>query len=138
MSSILLTETNVAGKDGRACSHMDPQTSAVHARLEEWGKWCRDRLNAWPQRTLLGRVIDQGFTGAAQPGAERADVSEDVAVTDAAVARLGQIDQRAIKAYYMRTEPIESSAKRVGMSKRMFQNVLRRARWRLAVYMGII
>jgi predicted DNA-binding protein (UPF0251 family) len=61
-----------------------------------------------------------------------------VALTDAAVARLCQIDQRALKAYYMRTEAIEFCARRCGMSRRTFQNTLRRARWRLAVYLELI
>jgi hypothetical protein len=124
--------------DARARSHMDPQMSAVHARLEEWGRWCHEHSNPWPHRTALGRIIDQGFTGAAQSGPGHTELPEAVALTDAAVARLCQIDQTAIKTYYMRTEPIECCARRLRMGKRQLQNLLRRARWRLAVYMGLI
>lgn len=117
-------------------NRMDPDTKLVHVRLEEWGRWAKDsEIRAWPAITLLGRVIEQGGVAAGQSGKPPVSMPEGVAIVDAAVSRLGAIDRGVIQTYYLRWEPIESMAKRHHMRIRQFQNVLRRARWRILGYL---
>lgn len=116
-------------------NRMDPEVKLVHARLEQWARWARDQeANAWPTTTLLGRVIEQGTDGAGQQGRPPISIPDAVAVTDAAVCSLGAIDREVIKTYYLRWEPIEVMARRHQMRVRQFQNLLRRARWRILGY----
>lgn len=113
-------------------NRMDPDTKLVHERLEHWGRWAKDsEARAWPALTLLGRVVEQGGNAAGQQGRPPVSMPEAVAVVDAAVCRLGSIDRGVIQTYYLRWEPIEVMARRHQMRVRQFQNVLRRARWRI-------
>lgn len=132
--AIVVTET----RDKRCVNHMDPETKIVHGRLEAWGAWAKDaELRAWPVRTLLGRMIDHQAIGAAQ---SRPPISmpDEVAKTDAAVCRLNPIDKKAVQLYYLKWQPIEGHARAMHMRVRQYQNVLRRARWRLALYLNLL
>lgn len=120
-----------------ALNHMDPDTKIVHMRLEVWGKLCADRLTGYPRSTLLGRVIEFGMAGASQLGKGVEPIPDEVAETDAAIAKLNWTDRRAVSAYYTRNEPVEACAGRCHMRVRQFQNVLRRARWRLAIILRV-
>lgn len=118
-------------RDVRA-NRMDPDTKMVHSRLESWGRWAKDgEARAWPAMTLLARVIEQGQVAAGQQGRPPVAMPQDIAVVDAAVCRLGAVDRGVIQTYYLRWEPIEVMARRHRMRVRQFQNVLRRARWRI-------
>lgn len=123
-------------QDGRRENRMDPETKAVHLRLVAWGKWSiGDRTGTeLPYVTLLGRVIKQGSDGAAQKGGGPVNMPEDVAVTDAAVSRLGTIDKTVIRQYYLFEADDESHWRRCKGIRSMtsFRNVLKRARWRVA------
>lgn len=121
--------------DARVMNHMDPDTRLAHIRLEQWGKICADRWAPWPRSTLLGKVIEFGLSGAAQAGRPVEAIPEEVAQTDGAVARLSVIDRRAVTTYYTRSESVEVCARRCGMRVRQFQNVLKRARWRIAYFL---
>lgn len=113
-------------------NRMDTDTRIVHERLEQWGRWARDsEARAWPEATLLGRVIEQGANGASQSGRPPVQIPDAVAIVDAAVCRLGAIDRGVVQTYYLRWEPIDVMARRHSMRVRQFQNVLRRARWRI-------
>lgn len=126
-------------RDKRVVNHMDPDTRAVHTRLEAWGAWARDaEVRAWPVSTLLGRMIDQQPTGAAQKGRPPVAMPDEIAATDAAVCTLGDIDKQAIRLYYIKWAPIEVHARKLSMRPRQFQNVLRRARWRLSSRLGLL
>lgn len=121
-------------RDPRTMNHMDAETKVVHARLEAWGKWARDAgLRAWPAETLLARVMEQGPMGAGQQGRPPISMPDEIATIDAAVTRLGDIDRRVVQTYYLRWEPLEIMARRHSLRARQFQNVLRRARWRIAI-----
>ncbi len=124
--------------DGRTCNHMDPETRFVHGLLETWGKTCADRFRAWPNTTVLGKLIEFGPMGAAQPGKPVESIPEDMARVDAAISKLGQIDKKVIVAYYTRYEPPEVVARRLHMRYRQLQAVLRRARWRIGGYMAAL
>ena len=126
-------------RDKRRVNHMDPETRLVHSRLEAWGAWAKDaEVRAWPAVTLLGRMIDQQAAGAAQQGRPPIAMPDEIARTDAAVCRLNAIDKRAIQLYYIKWQPIESLAGKMEMRPRQYQNVLRRARWRLALFLGLL
>jgi len=123
----------------RTMNHMDPETRATHARLEAWGKWARDSgIQAWPKRTMLGRMIEEGPSGASQQGKPPIAMPRDVADVDAAVGHLGAIDKQVIQTYYLRWEPKEVMARRNSMRVRQFDNVLRRARWRITGYLAAL
>lgn len=125
--------------DKRAMNHMDPETKMVHVRLEAWADWVRTELpREFPSITVLGRVIEQGALGAAQGTAAPINMPEAVAITEKAVLRLGQIDQKVIRAYYFNWAPVEMLARRVHMRRREFENVLRRARWRVSGYINAL
>ena len=121
--------------DKRASNHMSGEMKLVHLRLEAWGKWARDRIAPWPERTVRGRLIDEGpGAGHAAPGV--AEIPEPIAETDRAVAHLGDIDRRIVRTYYVEWAPLEQLARRAKMSPRQFQNVLNRARWRILGYLS--
>jgi len=118
---------------GRSANHMAPEIKAVHYRLIAWGKWAHERMEPWPERTWLGKLVD----GETVRTHNRPPVSmpDDIAVVDAAVGRLGAIDRKAIEAcYHYRDDPVEAMARRAKMRVRQFQNVLKRARWRICGY----
>lgn len=126
-------------RDKRRVNHMDPETRIVHSRLEAWGAWAKDsELRAWPAATLLGRIIDHQPTGAAQSGRPPVAMPDDIAAVDAAVCRLCAIDRQAVQRYYIKWGPIESHARAMHMRPRQYQNVLRRARWRLGLFLGVL
>jgi DNA-directed RNA polymerase specialized sigma24 family protein len=126
-------------RDNRVMNHMDPDTKAVHARLEAWGAWARDgEIRAWPVATMLARVIEQGTAGAAQGGRPPVAMPDEIAAVDAAVCTLGDIDKQAVRLYYIKWAPIEVHARKLGMRERQFRNVMRRARWRLAARLNLL
>jgi hypothetical protein len=126
-------------RDKRVTNHMDPDTRAVHARLEAWGAWARDgEIRAWPVATMLARVIEQGTSGAAQGGRPPVAMPDEIAAVDAAVCTLGAIDKQAINLYYIKWAPNEIHARKMNMRERQFRNVLRRARWRLALRLDLL
>jgi hypothetical protein len=134
---MLCAELSLERDTRRTMNHMDPETKAVHARLEAWGKWAREgALHAWPRRTILGRLIDKDALGVDQQGKPPISMPDDIAVVDGAVARLVATDKQCVQTYYLRWEPIEVMARRNGMRTRQFQNVLRRARWRISLMLA--
>lgn len=124
-------------RDGRAMSNMDEESREVHLRLEAWGRWAHDGIRAFPEWTPFGKMVKHGIAWAAiSHQGMPATMPDEVAAVDAAICRLGDIDKRAIFAYYTHQEPPEVGAKRCHMKLRMFQNVLRRARWRIKIMLG--
>lgn len=126
-------------RDKRRVNHMDPETKVVHSRLEAWGAWAKDsEIRTWPAVTLLGRMIDQQATGAAQSNRPPVAMPDEIAAIDAAVCKLNAIDKRAVQLYYIKWQPIENLARMMHMRPRQYQNVLRRARWRLGLFLGLV
>lgn len=123
-------------RDPRTMNRMDPETRAIHVRLEEWACWAKDRgILGYPRQSLTEKAAQYGKLGIPQESNYRAEpmMPPHVAAMDAAISRLCQIDKGVIKTYYLHWEPIECMARRHSMRTRQFQNVLRRARWRLAI-----
>ena len=134
-AEVVMNET----RDKRRVNHMDPETRLVHGRLEQWGAWAKDsEIRAYPSVTYLARWIEQGIDGAAQQGKPPIAMPDEIAAVDAAVCRLNDIDKRAVRLYYIKWQPIDVLARQMGMRSRQYQNVLRRARWRLGLFLGLL
>lgn len=130
----MLMAVRTDDRDGRALSHMDAETKEVHAHLERWARWVKNALSdlQLPGVTYLHRWSEYGPI--TPQGGWPNEMPDDIAVTDAGVARLCQIDQRVVKAYYCQWAPREALARNCGMRLREFDSVLKRARWRIAFY----
>lgn len=110
----------------------------VDAALEAWARWGRSVLAGigWPQWTLLARVIEQGFTGAAQKGGRDFEVDEAMEWVERAVLRLADIEKRVVCKHYLYWQSPEISAKNLSMSYGHFRVVLNRARRRIRDYLA--
>ena len=123
-------------RDPRAMNHMDPDTREIHARLEEWAKHCKQAFarlgystsSYYEKWALLGI--------APNPGMEPT-LPERPAHVDRAVRQLGDIDRSVIWRYYMQWRPGDALWKELhGIdSKRRFECVLKRARFRVEGYL---
>jgi DNA-directed RNA polymerase specialized sigma24 family protein len=126
-------------RDKRRVNHMDPETKVVHAKLEAWGAWAKDsEIRAYPSVSYLARWIEQGIHGASQQGRPPVSMPDEIAAIDAAVSRLNAVDKKAVQLYYLKWQPIEGHARTMHMRVRQYQNVLRRARWRLALFLNLL
>lgn len=133
--AVVMTET----RDKRRVNHMDPETKIVHAKLEAWGAWAKDsEVRAYPATNYLYRWAKEGIHGASQEGRPPVSMPDEIAAVDAAVSRLNAIDKRAVQLYYIRWQPLENHARTMHMRVRQYQNVLRRARWRLALFLDLL
>jgi hypothetical protein len=125
-------------RDQRRMNNMDPETRAVHLRLEQWGAETRENPSGYPPVTMLGRLMEQGPMGASQTGRPPVTLSEAASHIDVCVAKLCQIDQRALRFYYQAQISREMLAARLRMRERQAQNVLRRARWRVQAHLAVM
>jgi predicted DNA-binding protein (UPF0251 family) len=113
---------------------MDADVAYADCRLDAWASWVRGGTNAWPARTLLARIIEQGVSGAAQ-GCAVDRMPVQVLQTDRIVARL-QIDlKQTILIYYLTHASSEVKAAHLGVSRATFWRRVTRAQ--KAVYQGL-
>jgi DNA-directed RNA polymerase specialized sigma24 family protein len=110
--------------------HYAPGFEETDAALEAWARWGRSVLAGigWPAWTLLARIIEQGFTGAAQSGNRILEVDEFMELVEAAVLRLSPAERRVLVKHYCFWQSPEVSAEYLGMSCGNFRIVLHRAR----------
>lgn len=111
----------------------------IHLRLEAWGEWSKNNpeLREYPEISLMGKIEDYGPDGAVASGSHPSvSMPEPVEITERAVMRLGEIDRKVIKAYYLGWAPVELLARRCHMRVKEFENVLKRARWRVSGYVA--
>lgn len=123
----------------KAMNHMDPDMKAVHVRIEEWSRWAKDTgIAGYPRQSLTEKAAQYGKLGIPQESNHEAEaiMPERVAVVDAAIAKLGDIDRKVIRAYYLTWKPVSVLARRLNMRERQFYAVLRRARWRIAGFIS--
>lgn len=133
----------IAVPDRRSMNHMDPDTKLVHARLEEWAKWAKDMgIAGYPHQSVTEKAAKYGKLGIPQEPLHKPEpmMPDHVARVDVAVCRLGDIDRKAIRLYYLSWDVAENLARRMDRSMRWRQylNVVRRARWRVAAYLDAI
>lgn len=127
----------------RAMNHMDPDTKLVHARLEEWARWAKDAgIQGYPRQSVFVKAATYNATGIPQESMHKPEpmMPDHVARVDAAICRLGEIDRKAIRLYYLSWDVAENLARRMDrtMRWRQFLNVVRRARWRVAGYLDAV
>lgn len=136
LSAVSWSSDTTDNRSTRTMNHMDPETKIVHLQLEEWGRWSKgENHQGQIGPTPMARAVEEGLHGAGQQSKPPISMPDHIAAVDVAVARLGQIDKKIVVEYYQHWNPIEVSARRVGMRVREFQNVLRRARWRILGYL---
>lgn len=127
----------------RSMNHMDPDTKVVHARLEEWARWAKDLgIAGYPSQSLTEKAAQYGKLGIPQQSNIRAEplMPDAIAAVDAAICRLGEVDRKAIRLYYLNWDTPENLARRMDreMKWRQYLNVVRRARWRIAAYLDAV
>jgi DNA-directed RNA polymerase specialized sigma24 family protein len=105
---------------------MNPKIAYADERLDAWASWVKGRANAWPLRTLLGRIIEQGASGAAQETGG-AYMPDSILETDRAVAHLDALERRVLTEYYLTYATTEMKARRCGVSRATFWRRLERA-----------
>ena len=118
-------------RDPRTMNRMDPATRLVHARLEEWGKWARDRgIQGYPRQSLTEKAAQYGKLGIPQESNYRTEplMPEDISNVDSSVSRLMGVGQNCVKRYYTEWQPPEVMAQQEGLTLRRFQEILRRSR----------
>jgi len=122
--------------DRRSLSNMAPEIRVLHQRLEAWAKWSRERISTgWPERTILGRLIEEGPGASHSSGAPTA-IPDAIAEMDRAVGHLTGDDRRVIREYYLRWEPREVLARRLRLTPKRMDGILNRARWRLVGFLS--
>ena len=127
----------------RAMNHMDPETKVVHARLEEWARWAKQSgIAGYPRQSLTEKAATYGKLGVPQEPLYKPEavMPDHVAAVDAAICRLGEIDRKALRLYYLEWQPAEVLARKMDRSMRWRQylNVVRRARWRVGAYLEML
>ena len=108
----------------------------VNAALERWARWVIGSLSgAWPQKTLLARVIEYGALGAAQYHygslcivGSVIEHDELCACVEAALIRLAKEEREVVVQSYLSWDPPEAIARELGISRGTYDSRLSRAR----------
>lgn len=108
----------------------------VDAAMERWARWNLGERGAG--YTLLAKVIECGFTGAAQRGACAlvGDMPEDVQLTERGLLSLKLTERKVLIRRYLRWEPRECAARALHMSPGRFSTVLHHARRNLGYFLS--
>jgi hypothetical protein len=113
----------------------------IEAALNEWAVYARDGIKhlALPSRTLLGKLIDEGPSGAAQGGKLPVEAWSDVAerVEQAVLHRLTKQEQAVICSEVFFPWPREVKARRCGVSATRWSHLLASAKRSIADYLHI-
>lgn len=109
----------------------------VDALLEAWARWGRSLLDGigWPRVTLLARIMEEGFQGAAQKGSRVIEIDETMEVIERAVLRLPEKERLVVIKHYTYWQPLEVSARYCHMSYSTFRSCLHRARRSIRDYL---
>jgi len=86
--------------------------------LGAWASWVRGNQTAWPARTLLARIIEEGAGASHNSYVET--MPEMVGQTDRAVARIPGELRIVIKVYYLTHASSEIKAARCHISRATF------------------
>ncbi len=115
---------------------MDADVALADCALDEWAKWAVERLNGWPIRTLLARLMEEGITGAAHLShAPMVLMPEHVAATDRGVTVLDIYEREAIIVYYLTYQDSALKAKQCGCSRATFFRRVERGQKNVARYL---
>jgi hypothetical protein len=115
---------------------MKAESAYVDSLIEQWARWGKNGIpGAWAPITVLGKVIEQGFTGAAQPGPVP-EMGEGIAAVEKAVLSLRPIERKVVVTHYTHWQPKEISARYCRMSQGQFDRLLYRSRRRIADFVS--
>src|SRR5687767_37838 len=106
---------------------MDSDIAYADCALDAWASWVREILSGYPAATLLGRIIEQGVSGAAQPGNQLDGMPDEVLATDRAVGRLDVIEKEVVMVYYLTYADSDIKARECGCSRATFFRRIARA-----------
>lgn len=114
------------------------EQAGVDALLEEWARWVREGTAhlGWPRITLLGRMIEQGFTGAAQTGA-MVEMPDSILAVEREVCHLKPLHKRVICKHYLYWQPVEAAARYCQLSAIQYRVTLHRARNTISLNLGL-
>lgn len=115
-----------------------PSFAFADYALERWARKAAGDLTAlgWPPVTLLGRIIEFGISGAAQPGAKVLEIDELFQATDMAISRLSEQEKLVVCTHYAGTWKTEKvSAYKIGLSHDTFRKALQFARSKVQSYL---
>ncbi len=87
--------------------------------LSAWASWVRSNQSAWPRRTLLGKIMDEGASGASQ-GMPIDNMPYQILQTDRAVAKLPDRLRKTIKVYYLTHASSEVKAAALHVTRHIF------------------
>lgn len=113
---------------------MRSEIAYADSALDAWASWVRGNEGAWPPRTLLGRIIEEGISGAAHTR-EIALMPIQIVRTDRAVAKLEHPLRKVIKVYYLTHAASEVKAAACRVSRATFWRRVERGQ--LAVYLHL-
>lgn len=99
---------------------MKAKVAYADQRLDAWASWVRGNQTAWPPRTILARIIEEGISGAAQGICYVQSMPEIVGQTDRAVARIARELRKVLKVYYLVHASSEIKAARCRVSRATF------------------
>ena len=129
----------IALADDCATQHM---RAFADACAREWGRqvwrlWMQDQ--GWPARTLLGRIIDEGLTGAGHTGGKQwyPEAFDDKGqLVSRALRRMPESDRNAIAIHYAVPVPVKRKLVVLKIPESTYFRSLRAARDRLANLLG--
>lgn len=105
---------------------MKASVAYADARLDAWASWVRSNHSAWPARTLLARIMEEGTSGAAQ-GTAVDNMPYHIVETDRAVARIEPRLRKTVKVYYLTHASSEIKAASLHVSRATFWRLVERA-----------
>jgi hypothetical protein len=105
------------------------------SRLDAWASWVRSSQNAWPPRTLLARIIEEGASGASQ-GTPNSNMPHHVLQTDRAVAQIEDRLRRTVKVYYLTHASSEIKAAALHVSRATFWRLVERGQQAVYIHLN--
>ena len=104
-----------------------------------WRIWLG--MDGWPAKTLLGRIMEEGLTGAGHTRARAwypEGLTEEGLLVSRALHRLEEPDRRALMIHYAVPLPADRKARVVGIAERTYYRSVGEATRRLAVALSTL
>ena len=122
-----------------AIRRLEESLKPVDERLHAWGRWTREDCIklGYPTRNAIGRIMEEGFRGAAQPPGPT-EIPDHIMAVDAAVAKLRGIRQKVLAIAYLwfPNAPPQVQRRKLNMSKHRWNILLRESRLIVASILG--
>lgn len=110
-------------------AELNERLIAVDHAMRRWGAWAHESMNHGPAG-ILGRVVEQGISGAAQSTNTKPWVAEDVLAIEAFVAQMEDGWKELVRIEYCGAwQPQNVKARRLGMAQHLYAAELERVRY---------